>query len=157
MHDVMGWLWKWDDYNPHVVRWFWAILTCPTCGRSATNLDSKASISSKRSAEHRPFTSFRQPGEFPAYFLGWGNHLQMLLFFNKYIHIYTQTYYYNMNMYIWICMCVYPYIVYDCMTVNGRFSWIGYIRAYQWGISWIFCRVRLRVAHIPKMAGENSE
>ena len=130
MHDVMGWLWKWDDYNPHVVRWFWAILTCPTCGRSATNLDSKASISSKRSAEHRPFTSFRQPGEFPAYFLGWGNHLQMLFFFNKYIYIvYIYILYIHIHITI-IWICIYEYVC-VCIHISCMTVWLSMVDFHE--------------------------
>ena len=158
----MGWLWKWDDYNPHV-RWLQSSHPPPVVDPPPTwTARHRSHPSARRSKGPSPrFGSQRE-----AFRIFWDGEIicKCCFFVNKYIYIvciyiymYTQTYYYNMNMYIWICMCVYPYIVYDCMTVNARFSWIGYIRAYQWGVSWIFCRVRLRVAHIPKMAGENSE
>ena len=165
MHYAMGWLWKWDDYNPHV-GWLQSSHPPPVVDPPPTWTARHRSHPSARRSKG-PSPRFGSQRGVPRVFFGMGKSSANVVFLLintytlcVYIYMYTQTYYYNMNMYIWIwiCMCVCIHI--SCMTV-----WLSMVDFHELDTSGqingesheFFCRVRLRVAHIPKMAGENSE
>ena len=127
MHDVMGWLWKWDDYNPHV-RWLQSSHPPPVVDPPPTwTARHRSHPSARRSKGPSPrFGSQRE-----AFRIFWDGEIicKCCFFVNKYIYI----------VYIYICIhrhitiiwiCIYEYVC-VCIHISCMTVWLSMLDFHE--------------------------